>query len=81
MHVQRTWDAIMNTPVLLEDIVLGEAVWAASKAFLSGTAVLLVAALLGLVASPLALYTLPLIFVTGLAFAGLGLVMTSLSPS
>jgi lipooligosaccharide transport system permease protein len=81
MHVQRTWDAIMNAPVLLEDVVLGEAVWAASKAFLSGTAVLLVAALLGLVSSALALYVLPLIFVTGLAFAGLGLVMTSLSPS
>src|ERR671920_1146103 len=44
MHVQRTWDAIMNAPVTLEDIVLGEAVWAASKAFLSGAAVLLVAA-------------------------------------
>jgi lipooligosaccharide transport system permease protein len=81
MHVQRTWDAIMNAPVLLEDVVLGEAVWAASKAFLSGTAVLLVAALLGLVSSALALYVLPLIFVTGFAFAGLGLVVTSLSPS
>jgi lipooligosaccharide transport system permease protein len=81
MHVQRTWDAIMNAPLLLEDVVLGEAVWAASKAFLSGAAVLLVAALLGLVSSALALYVLPVIFVTGLAFAGLGLVMTSLSPS
>src|SRR6187399_1349418 len=37
MHVQRTWDAIINAPVLLEDVVLGEIVWAASKAFLSGT--------------------------------------------
>ena len=81
MHVQRTWDAILNAPVLLEDVVLGEAVWAASKAFLSGSAVLLVAALLGVVSSPLALLILPLIFVTGLAFGGLGLVMTSLSPS
>ena len=81
MHVQHTWDAIMNAPVLLEDVVAGEAVWAASKAFLSGTAVLVVAAALGLVASPLALWVLPLIFLTGLAFAGLGLVMTSLSPS
>jgi lipooligosaccharide transport system permease protein len=81
MHVQRTWDAILNAPVLLEDVVLGEAVWAASKAFLSGTAVLLVAALLGLVSSVLALYVLPFIFITGFAFAGLGLVMTSLSPS
>jgi len=81
MHVQRTWDAIMIAPVLLDDVVVGEAVWAASKAFLSGTAVLLVAAALGLVASPLALWVLPLVFLTGLAFAGLGLVMTSLSPS
>jgi lipooligosaccharide transport system permease protein len=40
-----------------------------------------VAAALGLVASPFALWVLPLIFLTGLAFAGLGLVMTSLSPS
>ena len=81
MHVQHTWDAIMNAPVLLEDVVLGEVVWAASKAFLSGTAVLLVAAALGLVASPLALWVLPLVFLTGLVFGGLGLVMTSLSPS
>ena len=81
MHVQRTWDAIMNAPVELDDVVLGEAVWAASKAFLSGSAVLVVAAALGLVASPLALWVLPVVFVTGLAFAGLGLIMTSLSPS
>jgi lipooligosaccharide transport system permease protein len=81
MHVQRTWDAIMNAPVELDDVVLGEAVWAASKAFLSGAAVLLVASLLGLVASPLALWALPVVLLTGLAFGGLGLMMTSLSPS
>jgi lipooligosaccharide transport system permease protein len=81
MHVQRTWDAIMNAPVQLDDVGLGEAVWSASKAFLSGAAVLLVASMLGLVASPLALWVLPVVFLTGLAFAGLGLVMTSLSPS
>ena len=81
MHVQRTWDAIMNAPIVLDDVVFGEAVWAASKAFLSGTAVFVVAAALGLVASPIALWVLPLVFLTGLVFAGLGLIMTSLSPS
>src|SRR5918999_236959 len=81
MHVQRTWDAIMNAPVELEDVVFGEAMWAASKALLSGTAVLTVAAALGLIASPLGLWVLPVVFLTGLVFAGLGLVMTSLSPS
>lgn len=81
MHVQHTWDAILNAPVTLDDVVAGEAVWAATKAFLSGTAVLLVATLLGLVSSALAVWVLPIVFITGLAFAGLGLIMTSLSPS
>jgi lipooligosaccharide transport system permease protein len=71
----------MNAPVQLDDVVLGEAVWSASKAFLSGSAVLLVASVLGLVASPLALWVLPVVFLSGLGFAGLGLIMTSLSPS
>ena len=81
MHVQKTWDAIMNAPVTLDDVVLGEAAWAASKSFLSGMAVLLVAAILGLVQSPVALWAIPVVFLTGLAFAGMGLVMTALSPS
>ncbi|MCC7483759.1 MAG: ABC transporter permease [Burkholderiales bacterium] len=81
MHVQKTWDAILNAPISLDDVVLGEAVWAASKSFLSGVAVLLVAWALGLVGSPLALAVLPVIFVTGFTFAGMGLVMTALSPS
>src|SRR4029078_4583456 len=55
MHVQKTWEAILNAPVTLDDVVLGEAVWAASKSLLSGMAVLVVAWALGLVASSLAL--------------------------
>ena len=81
MHVQKTWDAIMNAPVTLDDVVLGEAVWTASKSFLSGMAVLLVAWMLGLVHSANALWAIPVVFLTGLAFAGMGLIMTALSPS
>ncbi len=81
MHMQKTWEAILNAPLTLDDVVLGELVWAASKSLLSGSAVLVVAAVLGLVPSPLALAVIPLIFLTGLAFAALGLIMTALSPS
>src|SRR5450756_1563911 len=56
MHVQKTWEAIMHAPLTLDDVVLGEAVWAASKSFLSGMAVLLVALALGLTHSLLALW-------------------------
>ncbi len=48
MHVQRTWEGILNAPISLEDVVIAEWIWAASKSFLSGVAVLLVAAALGL---------------------------------
>jgi lipooligosaccharide transport system permease protein len=81
MHVQKTWEAIMNAPLTLDDVVLGEMVWAASKSVLSGAAVLAIAWMLGLVASPLALLLLPLVFLAGLAFAGMGLIMTALAPN
>jgi lipooligosaccharide transport system permease protein len=81
MHVQRTWDAILNAPIDLDDVVVAEIVWAASKATLSGFAVLLVATLLGLAQSWLALWVIPLALLVGLCFASLGLVMTALSPS
>jgi lipooligosaccharide transport system permease protein len=81
MHVQKTWDAIMNTPLNLDDVLLAEAVWAASKSFLSGCAILLIVFALGLSHSPMSLWIIPLAFLVGLTFASLGLVMNALSPS
>jgi lipooligosaccharide transport system permease protein len=81
MHVQRTWDAILNAPLTLDDVVSAEIIWAASKATLSGVTVLLVAAALGLVQSLLALWVIPLALLTGVTFASLGLIMTAVSPS
>jgi len=81
MHVQRTWEGILNAPVSLEDVVFAEWVWAASKSFLSGVAVLLVAIALGLAQSWTMVFIVPLAFLIGLTFAGLGLIMTALAKS
>ncbi len=81
MHVQKTWDAIMNAPITLDDVLVAELVWAASKSFMAGSAVLVVSIALGFAQSALALWVLPVMFVTGLAFASLGLIITALSPS
>src|SRR3954463_6250347 len=81
MHVQRTWEGILNAPVSLEDVVFAEWVWAASKSFLSGVAVLLVALGMGLAESWTFVLILPLAFLIGLTFAGLGLIMTALARS
>jgi lipooligosaccharide transport system permease protein len=81
MHVQRTWEGILNAPVTLEDVVFAEWVWAASKSFLSGLAVLLVAVAMGLAQSWTMVLIIPLAFLIGLAFSGLGLIMTALAKS
>jgi lipooligosaccharide transport system permease protein len=81
MHVQRTWEAIMHTPLTLGDVVLGEIVWAASKALLSGTAIMIVAAALGYASFPSMLLALPVIALAGLAFASLAMIVTALAPS
>lgn len=81
MHVQKTWDAILNTPMNLDDIVLAEALWAASKSFLSGSAILAIIWVMGLSHSLLTLWIIPLTILIGLTFGCLGLVMTAFAPS
>jgi len=79
MHVQKTWDAILNAPMTLEDVVAGEWAWAASKALAAGVCMLAVIALFGYAASPLALAALPVVALVGLAFAGVGLSINALA--
>ena len=80
MHEQRTWEAILNTPITLDDIVLSEIFWAASKSLLSGVAVLLVIWILGLSHSAMSLWIIPLSLLVGLCFASMGLIVTALAP-
>jgi len=81
MHVQKTWDAILNTPMNLDDIVIAEVLWAASKSLLSGTAILAIILAMGLSHSPLLVWVIPLTLLIGLTFGALGLCMTALSSS
>ena len=81
MHQQKTWEGILNAPILLEDVVLGELVWATTKATLSGVSILVVVTALGIASPALALGVLPVIVLTGLAFGAVGLAMNALAPS
>lgn len=80
MHMQRTWDAIINAPISLDDVLFAEWVWAATKAVVSTTAILAVIMLLGFGHTWLALFVPPVAFLTGLTFAAFGLIMTALAP-
>ncbi len=81
MHVQRTWDAILLTPTGLDDVLLGELLWAATKSLLSGLALLLVVAALGICREPTMLLALPLLALAGSMFAALALVVNALARS
>jgi lipooligosaccharide transport system permease protein len=80
MHVQRTWEAIINAPIALDDVMLAEWLWCATKAVMSTTAILLVIQALGFGHTWLALWILPLGFLVGLCFGAFGLVMNALAP-
>src|SRR5437899_1174617 len=81
MTQQNTYAAILATPCSVADIVAGDVLWAASKSTLSVCFVLLLTALFGLVASPLALALVPVGFLVGLMFGGLGMMVTARAPS
>jgi lipooligosaccharide transport system permease protein len=81
MHVQKTWDALLNTPLELDDIVLAEMLWAASKAMISGLAILLVLFVLGIGLHPTTLLVPPLLFMTGVCFASIALIVNALAKA
>ena len=81
MHMQRTWDAIINAPISLDDVVFAEWIWAASKAVLSTAAILAVIMAMGFGHTWYALWIVPLGFLVGLTFGAFGLVMNALAPN
>lgn len=82
MHVQKTWEAILNTPLTLKDVLLGELFWATSKSLLSAVAIMLVIWVLGLYANfGMTLALLPVALLTGFCFAGMGLAINAVSPN
>lgn len=78
MYFQKTFDAILATPLVIEDVVLGELVWGATKASMAGLIMFLVAAGMGLLSWPAALGMGVVILAGGWAFAGLGMCFTAL---
>jgi lipooligosaccharide transport system permease protein len=79
MQVQQTWASIMNAPVDLDDVLIAEWLWAATKGLFSGLAITAVILALGLSREP-TLLALPLVvMLTGLAFSGIGLCFNALA--
>jgi len=81
MEHHYTFDAILATPLNVEDITAGEIFWGATRAFMTGCIILAISAIFQLVPSPWALLIPLVTALSGLMFASIALFVTSIVPA
>lgn len=81
MQYQKTFEAILSTPLNVEEVIFGEILWGASRATFAAAGVLVVISFFGVTQSWWALLALPAAFLCGLLFASLAMICTALAPS
>jgi lipooligosaccharide transport system permease protein len=81
IHVRHVTEAIITTPLEVEDVVVGEYLWGATRAAIYGLVFLVVMAAFGLVSSPWVLLAPPVLVIGGLTFAALGMAYTAFVSS
>jgi len=80
MTYQKTFDAILATPVHLNDLVAGEMMWGATKSAFYGSVIMLVISLFGLIGSPAVILAIPVLLISGLIFAEISVITAALVP-
>jgi lipooligosaccharide transport system permease protein len=81
MHVQKTWDAILHTPLAVDDLLLGEIFWAASKSTFTALCILVMIWTLDIAREPLSLLVLPAAFFIALVFSSMALIVNAIARS
>jgi lipooligosaccharide transport system permease protein len=94
MYYQRTFDAIITTPISIEEVIAGEVLWGATRSLISSAIVLGVIAVFStaanalgysaaydLITSPLAILVLVLAILSGLTFSTLAMCFTAIAPN
>src|ERR1700758_909696 len=81
MTLQKTYDAIISTPVDIDEVVVGEVLYGTTKAFFASISVMVILALFKLIPSTTALLLPLVIFLTGFAFASVAMLFTSFTRS
>jgi lipooligosaccharide transport system permease protein len=80
MYYQKSFDAMIATPLSIEDVIAGELLWGATRAVIYVIIMLPVLAAFGVISLPLALFAIPFGFLGGLMFAGIAMCFTAISP-
>lgn len=80
MEFQKTFQAMIATPVSIDDVITGEILYGAFKSVIYGFVILLVIFMLGLVESLWAVLIPAVMVIGGLLFAVMSLIWTGLVP-
>ncbi|WP_027184722.1 ABC transporter permease [Desulfovibrio inopinatus] len=81
MYYQKTFDAMLATPLSLEEVITAEIVWGATKATVAASIMTVIITLMGY-AHPLSLFVVaPVAFLAGLSFSTIGMFFTGITPS
>ncbi len=81
MYYQKTYDAIISTPLSIDEVIAGELLWGATRSFINATIMLPVIAAFGLIELPISLLIIPFSFLGGLLFASIAMCFTAISPN
>ena len=80
MYYQKTFDAMIATPLSIEDVIAGELLWGATRSVIYVVIMLPVLAAFGVISLPLSLLVIPLAFLGGLMFAAIAMCFTAVTP-
>ena len=81
MYFQKTFDAIVATPVNMEEVITGEIIWGATKSLINSSIVLAVITAAGLVSSPMFLLIPLVAFLVGFLFSSIAMCFTAIVPN
>jgi lipooligosaccharide transport system permease protein len=74
---QGTFEAILMTPVTVHELALGEVLWGASKGLVSGLVMIAALPFFGVLPSWQTVFLVPVLFVEGMLFSALGMIMVA----
>jgi lipooligosaccharide transport system permease protein len=81
MYYQKTFDGMLATPLSIEEIIIAEIVWSATKSTAAAVIMLSVLSIFGYISFPLGFGVVPLAFLGGIVFGAIGLFFTGIIPT
>ena len=81
MYYQKTFDAIITTPISIEEVIAGELLWGATRSLIDSSIVLGVVAAFGLIGSQLFIMIPIIAFLAGLMFSGMAMCFTAIASN